>query len=101
MDNAILIEQITRVTHGVMYTMAKSALITGITGQDGYHLAELLHEKGYEVYGIIRGQQNPKRVRVEREQPYVKLIEADLTDQSSLIRAIQTAKPDEIYNLAA
>lgn len=81
--------------------MAKSALITGITGQDGYHLAELLHEKGYEVYGIIRGQQNPKRVRVEREQPYVKLIEADLTDQSSLIRAIQTAKPDEIYNLGA
>jgi GDPmannose 4,6-dehydratase len=81
--------------------MAKSALITGITGQDGYHLAELLHEKGYEVYGIVRGQQNPKRVRVEREQPYVKLIEADLTDQSSLIRAIRTAKPDEIYNLGA
>ncbi len=81
--------------------MAKSALITGITGQDGYHLAELLHEKGYEVYGIIRGQQNPKRVRVEREQPYIKLIEADLTDQSSLIRAIQTAKPDEVYNIGA
>ncbi|MEO7624423.1 MAG: GDP-mannose 4,6-dehydratase, partial [Candidatus Saccharimonadales bacterium] len=81
--------------------MAKSALITGITGQDGYHLAELLHEKGYEVYGIIRGQQNPKRTRVEREQPYVKLIEADLTDQSSLMRAVQISKPDEIYNLGA
>lgn len=81
--------------------MAKSALITGITGQDGYHLAELLHEKGYEVYGIIRGQQNPKKVRIEREQPYVKLIEADLTDPSSLVRAVQVSKPDEIYNVGA
>jgi len=81
--------------------MAKSALITGITGQDGYHLAELLHEKGYEVYGIIRGQRNPKRERVEQEQPYVKLIEADLTDLSSLVRAVQVSKPDEVYNLGA
>lgn len=81
--------------------MAKTALITGITGQDGYHLAELLHEKNYEVYGIIRGQHNPKRLRVEQEQPFVKLIEADLTDQSSLVRAIEVSKPDEIYNLAA
>jgi GDPmannose 4,6-dehydratase len=81
--------------------MAKTALITGITGQDGYHLAELLNSKGYEVFGIIRGQQNPKRQRVEQEQPYVKLVEADLTDQSSLIRAVNTAKPDEVYNLAA
>lgn len=81
--------------------MAKTALITGITGQDGYHLAELLHEKGYEVYGIIRGQQNPKRLRVIEEQPYVKLIEADLTDQASLIRAVEASNPDEVYNLAA
>lgn len=81
--------------------MAKRALITGITGQDGYHLAKLLHEKDYEVYGIIRGQHNPKRTTVEREQPYIKLIEADLTDQSSLIRAIEISKPDEVYNLAA
>jgi GDPmannose 4,6-dehydratase len=81
--------------------MAKTALITGITGQDGYHLAELLNSKGYEVFGIIRGQQNPKRQRVEQEQPYVKLVEADLTDQSSLIRAMDAAKPDEVYNLAA
>lgn len=62
--------------------MAKQALITGITGQDGYHLAELLNEKGYEVYGLLRGQQNPKRRRVEQEQPYIKLIEDDLTDPS-------------------
>ncbi len=79
----------------------KSALITGITGQDGGHLAKLLHEKGYDVYGIIRGQHNPKRLITEVEFPYVKLIEADLTDQSSLIRAMNTAKPDEVYNLAA
>jgi GDPmannose 4,6-dehydratase len=81
--------------------MAKRALITGITGQDGGHLAKLLHEKGYEVFAIIRGQQNPRRSLVEQEFPYVHLIEADLTDQSSLIRAMQTAKPDEVYNLAA
>ncbi|MDB5184895.1 MAG: GDP-D-mannose dehydratase, GDPmannose 4,6-dehydratase [Candidatus Saccharibacteria bacterium] len=81
--------------------MAKRALITGITGQDGHHLADLLHDKGYEVYGIIRGQYNPKRTLLEREQPFIKLIEADLTDQSSLVRAMEVAKPDEVYNLAA
>jgi GDPmannose 4,6-dehydratase len=81
--------------------MAKTALITGITGQDGGHLAELLHSKGYEVYGIIRGQYNPKRRATEQEYPYVKLVEADLTDASSLVRAMETAKPDEVYNLAA
>jgi len=81
--------------------MAKAALITGITGQDGYHLAELLNQKGYKIYGLIRGQQNPKKSRVEQEQPFVTLIEGDLTDQSSLVRAIDQAKPDEVYNLAA
>lgn len=81
--------------------MAKTALITGITGQDGYHLAELLHDKGYEVYGLIRGQQNPKKQRVEQEQPYIKLIEGDLVDPTSLVKAMEVAKPDEVYNLAA
>lgn len=81
--------------------MTKRALITGITGQDGGHLAKLLHEKGYEVYGIIRGQQNPKRVEVEEEFPYVKLIDADLLDPTSLVHAMEEAKPDEVYNLAA
>lgn len=81
--------------------MAKRALITGITGQDGHHLAELLNEKGYEVYGLIRGQHNPKRSMVERELPFVKLIEGDLIDQSSLIRAIKVSNPDEVYNLGA
>lgn len=81
--------------------MAKRALITGITGQDGGHLAKLLHEKGYEVFGIIRGQHNPKRRQTEEEFPYVNLIEADLTDASSLVRAVEKAQPDEVYNLAA
>ncbi len=81
--------------------MAKTALITGITGQDGYHLAELLHGKGYKVYGLIRGQQNPKKPRIELEQPYIELIEGDLTDQVSLARAIEISLPDEVYNLAA
>ena len=79
----------------------KRALITGITGQDGGHLAEFLNSKGYEVYGIIRGQQNPRRRATEQEYPYVKLVEADLTDMSSLVRAMQIAQPDEVYNLAA
>lgn len=79
----------------------KTALITGITGQDGRHLAELLHEKKYTIYGIIRGQHNPKRADIEASHPYVKLIEADLTDLSSLQRALDEANPDEVYNLAA
>lgn len=81
--------------------MAKTALITGISGQDGGHLARLLNEKGYKVYGIIRGQHNPRRLVTEQEFPYVTLIEADLLDQSSLVRAMQLSKPDEVYNLAA
>lgn len=81
--------------------MAKRALITGVSGQDGYHLSELLYGKGYEVYGILRGQHNPKRERLVLERPYVKIVEADLLDISSLQRAIQVAQPDEVYNLAA
>ena len=81
--------------------MAKSALITGITGQDGRHLSELLHEKGYDVYGIMRGQRNPKMEMVRETMPWVKIIEADLADLSSLVRAVTESKPDEVYNLAA
>jgi len=77
------------------------ALITGITGQDGLYLAELLLSKGYEVYGLIRGQNNPKRELVEAIVPGVKLLTGDLTDFSSLVRALETAKPDEVYNLGA
>lgn len=80
---------------------APRALITGITGQDGGHLAELLHAKGYEVFGLIRGQNNPRRIEVETEMPYVQLIEGDLTDPTSLVRAVETSDADELYNLAA
>jgi GDPmannose 4,6-dehydratase len=79
----------------------KRALITGITGQDGRHLAELLLEKEYEVFGLMRGQHNPKRAIVEAEVPDVRLLEGDLTDQVSLIGAIQKCQPDEVYNLGA
>ena len=81
--------------------MPKRALITGITGQDGGHLTALLHEKGYEVFGIIRGQSNLKKDWVLAEFPFVTLIEADLLDPSSIIRAVDQADPDEFYNLAA
>jgi len=77
------------------------ALITGITGQDGLYLAELLLSKGYEVYGLIRGQNNPKLDLVRATVPDVKLVTGDLTDMSSLIRALETAQPDEVYNLGA
>ncbi|GAA1406400.1 MULTISPECIES: GDP-mannose 4,6-dehydratase [Oerskovia] len=77
------------------------ALITGITGQDGLYLSELLLSKGYEVYGLIRGQNNPKLDLVRETVPDVKLITGDLTDLSSLIRALEVSKPDEVYNLGA
>ncbi|MEI2732911.1 MAG: GDP-mannose 4,6-dehydratase [Dermatophilaceae bacterium] len=77
------------------------ALITGITGQDGPYLAELLLSKGYEVFGLIRGQNNPKREFVTSIVPDVQLLTGDLTDLSSLMRAMETAQPDELYNLGA
>ncbi|HWD60901.1 MAG TPA: GDP-mannose 4,6-dehydratase [Humibacter sp.] len=77
------------------------ALITGITGQDGLYLSELLLAKGYEVYGLIRGQNNPKQAVVERIVPDVQLISGDLTDLPSLQRAMREARPDEVYNLGA
>ncbi len=77
------------------------ALITGITGQDGLYLAELLLSKGYEVYGLMRGQNNPKRALLEQLVPGVTILTGDLTDLSSLMRALAAAKPDEFYNLGA
>jgi GDPmannose 4,6-dehydratase len=77
------------------------ALITGITGQDGLYLAELLVAKGYEVFGLVRGQSNPKLQTVERIVPAVELVEGDLTDLPSLIGAVEIAAPDEVYNLGA
>jgi GDPmannose 4,6-dehydratase len=80
---------------------SKRALITGITGQDGTYLAELLLEKGYQVYGLIRGQNNPKRDMVEALLPKVELIEGDLSDMGSLVAALEYCQPDEVYNLGA
>lgn len=77
------------------------ALITGITGQDGLYLAELLLSKGYEVFGLIRGQNNPKYDLVRRTVPEVTLLTGDLTDVSSLVRVLAAAQPDEVYNLGA
>ena len=79
----------------------KTALITGITGQDGMYLAEHLLGEGYRVAGLIRGQNNPKRERLEQVLPDVELLEGDLLDQGSLIAAVQRVQPDELYNLAA
>ncbi|NAT10273.1 GDP-mannose 4,6-dehydratase [ANME-1 cluster archaeon AG-394-G06] len=81
--------------------MTKSALITGITGQDGAYLAELLLDKGYEVYGIVRRLSTPNITRIEHVADRITLLDGDLTDQSSLNIAMQTAQPDEVYNLAA
>ena len=77
------------------------ALITGITGQDGLYLSEHLLSKGYEVYGLIRGQNNPKLELVQRTVPGVQLLTGDLLDISSLLRALERSAPDEVYNLAA
>ena len=79
----------------------KRALITGITGQDGLYLSELLLAKGYRVYGLIRGQNNPKADLVQAVVPDVRLLTGDLTDLSSLVTALSTARPDEVYNLGA
>ena len=77
------------------------ALITGVTGQDGLYLAELLASKGYEVFGVVRGQSNPKVQTVERIIPSIQLVEADLNDLSSLLGAMELAQPNEVYNLGA
>ena len=92
--------------------MKRVALITGITGQDGSYLAELLIEKGYEVHGTLRRSSSFNTGRIEhlyfdewvrdmKQERSVELHYADMTDSSSLIRVIQTIQPDEIYNLAA
>src|SRR6266481_5014716 len=81
--------------------MQKRALITGITGQDGSYLAEFLLEKGYQVYGLVRRSSTINFERIAHFQENIELIPGDLLDQSSLITALQTTRPDEVYNLAA
>ncbi|MDQ1919677.1 GDP-mannose 4,6-dehydratase [Massilia pseudoviolaceinigra] len=88
-----------------MQKTTKKALITGITGQDGAYLAQLLLEKGYQVTGTYRRTSSVNFWRIEelgiQAHPNLRLVEYDLTDLSSSIRLIQTAEPDEVYNLAA
>ncbi|WP_174591669.1 GDP-mannose 4,6-dehydratase [Methanocella conradii] len=81
--------------------MTKRALITGITGQDGSYLAELLLKKGYDVYGLVRRTSNINTSRIENILDKINLIQGDMADQSSLISAVKQSQPDEVYNLAA
>ena len=77
------------------------ALITGITGQDGSYLADLLLDKGYEVWGVVRRSSTESYERIEHVRERLHFVQADLLDQPSLVGAIQAAEPDEVYNLAA
>ncbi|CAM4143408.1 GDP-mannose 4,6-dehydratase [Bacillus luti] len=79
----------------------KKALITGVTGQDGSYLAELLLEKGYKVFGLRRRTSTPNYENVEHIHNQIEWIDGDLTDLASLVTAVQIAQPDEVYNLAA
>ncbi len=79
----------------------KRALITGITGQDGSYLAELLLQKKYRVYGMVRRASTENFERIEHLRDRVTIVQADLLDQLSLIELVQTVEPDEVYNLAA
>ena len=81
--------------------MPKHALITGITGQDGSYLAELLLNNGYEVYGLVRRTSTINYERIRQIQDRVHLISGDMLDQTSLTSALQESQPDEVYNLAA
>ena len=81
--------------------MPGTALITGITGQDGTYLAQLLLSKGYNVYGLVRGQNNPRLEMVGRLCPGIEFIEGDLLDHSSLVAALEGCQPTEVYNLGA
>ena len=77
------------------------AFITGITGQDGQHLAEFLHGRGYDVFGMVKGQSNPRIAAVLEEMPYIETVPGDLADLPSLVAALNTVQPDEVYNLGA
>ncbi|MGH2897899.1 MAG: GDP-mannose 4,6-dehydratase [Solirubrobacteraceae bacterium] len=81
--------------------MTKSALITGITGQDGSYLAELLLERGYDVHGMVRRASTEKFDRIEHLRDRITLHQGDLLDQRSLVDTLRASKPDEVYNLAA
>jgi GDPmannose 4,6-dehydratase len=81
--------------------LSKRAFITGITGQDGSYLAEHLLAEGYEVFGLVRGQDNPKIASLRKLIPDLRFVGGDLLDQGSLISALEAVQPDEVYNLGA
>jgi GDPmannose 4,6-dehydratase len=81
--------------------MKRSALITGITGQDGSYLSELLLKKGYKVYGFVRRASTTNTSRIEHIMDRIELITGDMADQTSIINALKASEPDEVYNLAA
>jgi len=81
--------------------VTKRALITGITGQDGSYLAELLLDKGYEVFGLVRRASTPSTERIDHILDKITLVVGEMTDQTSLMDAVKAAQPDEVYNLAA
>jgi len=81
--------------------MTRRALVTGITGQDGQFLAEFLHQKDYQVFGLVKGQNNPNAAKIQTDFPYVEMVSGDLQDLSSLVAAVEHTQPDEVYNLGA
>lgn len=81
--------------------MLKTALVTGITGQDGFHLTEFLYSKGYKIFGLVNNTSSPRAIEFSKKFPEVELLAGDLTDLSSLIRSIEISKPNELYNLGA
>jgi GDPmannose 4,6-dehydratase len=91
---------LTSITTNIL-TLMKTALITGITGQDGSYLAEFLLEKGYRVAGLVRRSSTLNFERIAHIQDRIELISGDLTDQNSLFSALQACEPDEVYNLGA
>ncbi|TVR26140.1 MAG: GDP-mannose 4,6-dehydratase [Ilumatobacter sp.] len=77
------------------------AFVTGITGQDGQHLAEFLHSQGYDVFGMVKGQNNPRVAALTDEMPWLELVSGDLADLPSLVSVLEMVQPDEVYNLGA
>lgn len=77
------------------------ALVTGVTGQDGQYLAEFLNQQDYEVFGLVKGQNNTRADIVAEEFPFVEMVSGDLQDLTSLVSALEYVQPDEVYNLGA
>ncbi len=77
------------------------AFITGITGQDGQHLAEFLNGRGYDVFGMVKGQNNPRATKIQEDMPFIEFVSGDLADLPSLVAALEISQPDEVYNLGA